>query len=361
MNSESRIPLNLIHISLSTCIYRVYSHSLDLNFKGVKAIILGKCCYICMMKYEGKILRNALAGLMMAGSLGISLAETVSQKEASKVAQSFLNQIHGEVTAPAKMVWNGRNLTTSRLFAPFYVYNSPKGGFVIISAENKAYPVLGYSRTETFNKDRLGEEEKKWLKGMAREIELVRYDSREPSEAITAWGHLPAFITQTLENPYGGNALDRLSEEERDVLEQIDRRNSWVLMPRSVEYAIYDPQEGEVYLDDITLPEEKPFSLFEDFVALIKEEEAAREQMYERRLNPVESTATFLGGGHYELFIPEGAVMMRLYSLTGSLETEKYYSHTSSIPINIEHMPSGYYVAMVLGENGEIHSFKLGR
>ena len=84
--------------------------------------------------------------------------ETVSQKQAMGIAQTFFNTLYGEVTAPPKFVWNGRQLTTDRLFNPFYIYNSPKGGFVIISAENKAYPILAYGKNTAFSRDQLGDD-----------------------------------------------------------------------------------------------------------------------------------------------------------------------------------------------------------
>ena len=48
-------------------------------------------------------------------------AETVSRKEANSIAGTFFNAAYGEVTAPPQMVWNGRQLTTDRLFSPIYV------------------------------------------------------------------------------------------------------------------------------------------------------------------------------------------------------------------------------------------------
>lgn len=88
-------------------------------------------------------------------------AETVSRKEANSIAGTFFNAAYGEVTAPPQMVWNGRQLTTDRLFSPIYVYNSPKGGYVIISGENKAYPILAYSKVRKFDKDKISDDEKR--------------------------------------------------------------------------------------------------------------------------------------------------------------------------------------------------------
>ena len=92
----------------------------------------------------GKLTSRALvAGAALCIAALPALAETVSQKHASKIAETFFNTAYGIHVAAPKFAWNGRQLTTDRLFTPFYIYNHPRGGFVIISAENKAFPVLG--------------------------------------------------------------------------------------------------------------------------------------------------------------------------------------------------------------------------
>lgn len=314
-------------------------------------------------------IRSIIKGILIAVCVFMSTiqmrGETISQKQAMGVAQTFFNALYGEVTAPPRMVWNGRQLTTSRLFAPFYVYNSSKGGFVIISAENKAFPILAYSKDASFRRESLGEEENEWLKKFAREIELVRYDSREPSQAIDAWGNMSQYIAGLISNPYGEGRLNLLSEDDKELLEQIDRRNSWVLMPSGVEYEIYDPEKyRNITLDDVLAEEEEeyvPFSFYEDFLDLVKKEAEARQMEFDNRLNPVEASVRPFGGGHFEIFIPEGAIMMRLYNMQGGMNIEKYYSGTTTINVNIEHMPPGFYIGLVLSETGEVNSFKLWR
>lgn len=304
-----------------------------------------------------------LAGLALMG-MAVGMAETVSQKEAAKVAQNFLNELYGEVTAPAKMVWNGRQLTTDRLFAPFYVYNSPKGGFVMISADNKAYPVLAYSSTSSFQKDKLNEEENALLKKYAKEIELIRYDSRVPENAMSAWQNLPTYISSVINSPYSTDEYRNLSEEKKERIESIDRRNSWIVMPGAVEYAIYDEDNyRDITLDDITVEEEEdiPFSFFYDFLETARKESAAREMQLEEMLNPTKPIVQPLGGGHYTISLPENAIMMRVYSIDGAKGIEKYFPNTDVVNLNIESLPSGFYAGLVLCDSGKIYGFKLYR
>jgi hypothetical protein len=83
-----------------------------------------------------RFLRLVYFLIIIIFSLGNSIVfgETVSQKQASYIAQQFFNAAHRQVMAKPKLVYNGKRLTTDHLFSPFYVYNHSTGGFVIISA-----------------------------------------------------------------------------------------------------------------------------------------------------------------------------------------------------------------------------------
>jgi len=311
-----------------------------------------------------KLKRIIIAVLAILSVLNLR-AETVSQKAASKIAATFFNTLYGEVTAPPKMVWNGRQLTTDRLFSPFYVYNSPKGGFVIISADNKAYPILAYSRNNIFDRSQLGENENDLFKRYAREIELVRYDSRVPQKAMDAWQDLTHYIYGVVENPYASDEYRRLTADEKEKIEEIDRRNSWIVMPGAIEFETYAIGSGnEITLDDVlgeAEEEEIPFKFYEDFLETVREENLAREAALDEMLMPTKPVVTPLGGGHFQISFPENVKMMRVYSMGGALVEEKYYKETPLVNINMESLPSGFYVGMVLTDSGKINGFKLFR
>lgn len=289
--------------------------------------------------------------------------ETVSQKEASKIAQTFFNALYGEVTAPPKLVWNGRQLTTDRLFNPFYIYNSSKGGFVIISAENKAYPILAYSRDNQFSRDKMGEEENDLLRQYAREIEIIRYDSRIPTSALESWQNITFYLDRIINNPYNSSEFNNLSEERKEKIESIDRRNGWIVMPSAVEFTFFNPEDyRDLTLDDLLEEEEEiPFSFYEDFINSIRRENMARDLQLEEMLSPSKPVLKSLGGGHFEISFPESVKMMRVYGMDGALGTERYFRETSVANIDISALVPGFYVGLVLSDNGKIYSFKLYR
>lgn len=296
---------------------------------------------------------------MAVGS--VMQAETVTRKEANSLAQTFFNAAYGEVTAPPQMVWNGRQLTTDRLFSPLYVYNSPKGGYVIISAENKAYPILAYSTRRKFDREKLSDGEKDMLTKYAREIEIVRYDPRIPANALKAWQNIPQYVSAVLKEPYRSDEYNALTDEQRERLESLDRAGNQIFMPQATEFDLYNPDNfRDITLDDVT-EEEIPFKFYEDFIRDIHKENLERRIILEELISPSKPVVKALGGGHFEIAFPEGVRMMRVYALAGMQVMEKYYKETSLMNIDLSALASGYYVALAIADSGEIYGFKLYR
>lgn len=290
-------------------------------------------------------------------------AETVSRKEANSIAGTFFNAAYGEVTAPPQMVWNGRQLTTDRLFSPIYVYNSPKGGYVIISGENKAYPILAYSKVRKFDKDKISDDEKEVLKTYAREIELIRYDPRIPAKAMEAWRNIPEYISAVLASPYDSDEYRALGEERKDMLESLARSGNQILMPSAVEFSLYDPDAyRELTLDDVTAADDEiPFKFYDDFIREVSRENRERDIKLEEIISPSRPVVKALGGGHFEISFPENIRMMRIYTIGGMQMMEKYYKETSLMNIDMSVLGLGYYIGLALADSGNVFGFKLYR
>lgn len=162
----------------------------------------------------------ALIGLVSVLQFG-AWAEIVTQKQAMRLAQEFFDISAKEKTAPVKMVYNGKRLTTDRLFTPFYVYNQPRGGFVIISAENKTFPILAYSLTSNFDPDNLSDFERGWLQNYAFDIESIRYDSNVPDQAIAAWQDYKGYVGDILNARHFSATPQSTTDDVIPVLNQI--------------------------------------------------------------------------------------------------------------------------------------------
>ncbi len=290
-------------------------------------------------------------------------AETVTRKEANSLAQTFFNAAYGEVTAPPQLVWNGRQLTTDRLFSPIYVYNSPRGGYVIISAENKAYPILAYSTRRKFDREKLSDEEKGMLTKYAREIEIVRYDPRMPVNALKAWQNLSQYVASVLSEPYKSAEYNALTDEQREKLEALDRTGNQILLPQATEFDLYNPDiYRDITLDDVTRAEEEiPFKFFEDFIREVNKENLERQIALDELISPTKPVVKALGGGHFEISFHENIRMMRVYAIDGMQMMEKYYKETSFMNLDMSALASGYYVALALADSGQVYGLKLYR
>lgn len=359
-----------------------------------------------------------LGAFIISGFLN-GYSETVSQKEASKVAQIFFNAANGQVMAKPTLVYNGRGLTTDRLFSPFYIYNHPKGGFVIISAENKAFPILGYSLKDNFSPDNMPASIKALLEEYATDIELIRYDDRKTPEAADAWINLPEYISGILSSIYSATDPGLTIEEAREIVENYETSgrledissdlytpqqwrdfvdeeleengsfplaiisdsklepvvihgkkgdfyrifageyNDWLLRLMPTEYLSY----GQVADFGNTLPElleeeEPPFLAFEEFLASSRNEST-------RRLDSSslggEAIIRNVGGGRYEITLPENALMARVYNLSGSKVKQIQYSGSPVASVSLEGLPYGFYIIVVNGESGQPYEYKLSR
>lgn len=310
-------------------------------------------------------IRNILTACLVALGVLMCDAEVVTQKMASRLAQTFFNTMYGESTAAPKLIWNGRQLTTNRLFTPFYVYNCPRGGYVMIAADSKAYPVLAYSRDRQFNVADVKDAEHDQFERFAREIELIRYDSRIPESAKRAWEHIPEYFTNVLQNPYGTVEYRRLTDEARESLEDLDRRNSWIVMPTAVEFDLYNPEQYRDYnLSDVLGDEEVeevPFRFYEDFINELNEEERARAAAYEKILIPTDPIVSYHGAGAYTIQLPDEARLMRIYAVNGAMTRELKFSGTNVMNFDLTGMSSGYYIVQAMTAKGDIYAFKVHR
>lgn len=370
----------------------------------------------------------ALAATAAGAFVVPAQAETVSQREALARATTFFNAARGQVMSQPKLAYTGKRLTTQNLFVPFYVYNHPTGGFVIISAENKAYPILGYSLTENFDESRMTPAQRALLRSYARDIERIRYDSRIPYEAIEAWNDYPHFVDRLLHSAYDATDPTISPAEVIGVLETVVDSDDAALASStytpsqweelidselsanlSAAIGIYEPAgapgEGEYrptvvhgrrgdyyrltldtpnsslyrlfateYLSDgeiaslgnVTRPEteveeEAPFRFYEDFIAETRAEREREQTAIEEALIVREPLALRLGGGHFEIRMPENIDLVRVYNLAGSNVRQYRFADTSVASLDLSPEPAGMYIVLLRGVSGKTYGLKVAR
>ena len=130
-----------------------------------------------------------LASLSLLAAV-TAMAETVSGERATKAAATIFGATRA--SAAPVLVWDGTDAATKGATTPaFYVFNNPGGGFVIISGEDAAYPVLGYSDTGSFEVEGMPSNIKGWFDGYAAQVEYIRANGIGQSAEIAAmWKNL---------------------------------------------------------------------------------------------------------------------------------------------------------------------------
>ncbi len=83
-----------------------------------------------------------------------------------------------------------RDITEQTEFANIYILNT-NGGFVIVSADDVAKPILGYSQQDVFNPENIPANAKSWLRNYCYEIQYAIDNNIEAGEEThEAWNNL---------------------------------------------------------------------------------------------------------------------------------------------------------------------------
>ena len=122
--------------------------------------------------------RLFLLALLVLFTLPI-FAKHVSVETAQQVARNFWEQ---NVVKSTDVIFS--DVTSQTEFTNFYIFNTD-GGFVIISADDIAYPVLGYSDEGSFNTSNIAINTLEWLRGYQRQIQFGIDNNIKATEEIS--------------------------------------------------------------------------------------------------------------------------------------------------------------------------------
>lgn len=139
-------------------------------------------------------------------------AENVSVNQAMRVAENFSQQISGNQLRSAQtlqLVYTERpNLRSGGVEAYYYVFNNGSNdGYIIVSGDDRVYPILGYSASGNFSYETIPDNMKGWLQGYADQIRYAcTNDIGQDIEIKEQWHNLiqgtklPILRSQTLLN-----------------------------------------------------------------------------------------------------------------------------------------------------------------
>lgn len=115
------------------------------------------------------------------------LANPVSIASARKIAQNyFMHYAAGKADYTISNVITRQNGGTN----VFYVFNFSAGGYILISADDAAIPVLGYSENGTYNENNLPVQMVDWLDGYAKEIQNIIDRQLSNKQTVKEWNKI---------------------------------------------------------------------------------------------------------------------------------------------------------------------------
>ena len=94
-------------------------------------------------------------------------AGKVTREQALKTAMVFMS---GKSFKTVDYFTRSRGTSQNASDMPFYVFNAAEGGFVIVSGDDRAREILGYSPTDALDLDNLPANLRWWLDEYARQI-----------------------------------------------------------------------------------------------------------------------------------------------------------------------------------------------
>ncbi|MCI5222777.1 MAG: hypothetical protein D3924_08930 [Candidatus Electrothrix sp. AR4] len=112
-------------------------------------------------------------------------ARFITQEEARQFAQNWMHEKRGR---QVNMKTGGAVFESAASDAPYYELTFPQGGWMILSADDLAYPVIAFSDTGMFTDQERPVQFDAWMKNVSEEISTaIRLKLRPLPEADAAW------------------------------------------------------------------------------------------------------------------------------------------------------------------------------
>lgn len=127
----------------------------------------------------------------------ILIAQSVNISEAKAIAEHHLTSVSRSTLKSASS--KGRNFQFASIKATvenkdtiYYILNDTiNKGFVIVSADKRAWPILGYSTEGSFDEKRQPEAFVEWMNNRKKEIEYIKKNNLQPDNAtVASWQNL---------------------------------------------------------------------------------------------------------------------------------------------------------------------------
>ena len=113
---------------------------------------------------------------------GAAMAQSISRETAHRIAETFFTQnTRNGQGQPVQF----EDITAETPFQNFYIF-SADSGFVLVAADERVTPILGYSKKSPFVTENMPENLRWWLEGYDRQIQEVRQRGALATDEISA-------------------------------------------------------------------------------------------------------------------------------------------------------------------------------
>lgn len=158
-----------------------------------------------------RLLLNFLVSMLL---VGVAQAAPVSLSRATAIAETFLTNSAPVVPGLQRVPARPRLARVAAPQSAYYVFENEAGGFVIVSGDDVAYPILGYSNDRAADALYMPSNVKAWLEGYAADIQSAVDNGLQQSDEVKrAWANLesysnaavivsPLILTRWNQDPY---------------------------------------------------------------------------------------------------------------------------------------------------------------
>ncbi len=130
--------------------------------------------------------RAMMALLLALFCISGAFAEDITEEQALEQALDFLAKQQAIPGKPGNNQSSAqKQLTLADRVSGLYVFNvEDNSGFVVVSNDDRTYPILGFSEKGSFSTDKMPDNMKAWLQGYADEIAWLQKSGSKKADAI---------------------------------------------------------------------------------------------------------------------------------------------------------------------------------
>jgi hypothetical protein len=134
---------------------------------------------------------KVLFSLFLVILVTISFSQEVNEKLAQRVAENYLNAVNTDNSRTYKLNDASLDLVSVNETAVLYAVNFINGGFVLVSSEFAALPILAYSLDESFDFNNSAPATKEWIEQYAKQFDILRESKIDvPASYQELWNSL---------------------------------------------------------------------------------------------------------------------------------------------------------------------------